>query len=84
MAWLASTVCCRKNECGLAVPLNFCSASLFALKWRVRWQCRRRAGSYKQLLQRDERRGMLGNVLEKMALEKAVMVCVNVTARVSM
>ncbi|BDA41546.1 probable U3 small nucleolar RNA-associated protein 11 [Coccomyxa sp. Obi] len=34
---------------------------------------RRRAGSYKQLLQRDERRGMLGNVLEKMALEKAVM-----------
>jgi hypothetical protein len=38
------------------------------------WVARRRAGSYKQLVQREERRGMLGNVLEKMATEKAVMV----------
>jgi hypothetical protein len=36
--------------------------------------CRRKAAAYKELLQREERRDKLGGVLQRMNMEKAVMV----------
>ena len=42
-----------------------------------RWAHRRQAAAYKELLQREERRAKLGGVLERMTLEKAVMVSID-------